>query len=100
MTDGNEPAQHCELAEHVDLLSALEAAAIDHLEVDEHRAIVIYQRAILMIVVTDSLVTSAQAFDVELWNPPTHDPNRDPDDLLTSFIEELVMTTDTTHVDS
>jgi hypothetical protein len=100
MTDEDEPVQHCELAEQVDLLSALEAAAIDHLEVDEHRAIVIYQHAILMVIVTEGPVTSAQAFDIELWNPPAHDPDRDPDALLTSFIDELVTTTDTTRVES
>lgn len=100
MTDEDEPAQHCELVEKVDLLSALKAAAIDHLKVDEHRAIVIYQHAILMVIVTEGLVTSAQAFDVELWNPPAHDPEHDPDALLTAFIDELVTATGTPRVES
>lgn len=100
MTGETELAHHCELAEQTNLLAALETAAIEHLDVDDHRTIVIYQNAILMLIVTDGLTTLARAFDVELWSPPAHDPDRDPDDLLTAFIQQLVATTDTTRVES
>lgn len=98
MTSEDEPVYHCELENSVDLLAALETAGIEHLDVDNHRVIVIYQHAILMVITTEGHATSALAFDVELWNPPAHDPAPDPDDLLRTFIEELVTTTSVTRV--
>ncbi|WP_435197668.1 hypothetical protein [Natronomonas sp. EA1] len=97
MTGDNEVAQHCTLAEQADLLTALDAAAIEHLEVDEHRTIVIYQSAIIMVIVTEGRATVARAFDVELWKEPVNNPDRDLDDLLTAFLDELLATTDTAH---
>lgn len=50
MTDEDEPVHHCTLDEPVDIPAALEAAAIEYLDVDDQRTIVIYQHAILMAV--------------------------------------------------
>lgn len=91
MTGEDEPTQHYELAEHADLVTALDAAAIEHLEVDDHRTIVIYQSAILMVIATEGQATAARAFDVELWKAPVHDSDCDPDTLLTAFIDELLV---------
>ena len=52
MVKKDESVQHCELTDRVNIFTKLEAAEIDHLGVDNHRVIVIYQRAILMVVVT------------------------------------------------
>lgn len=93
MTGEDEPVQHCQLSEPVDLRTALAAAAIEHLDVDETRTIVIYQSAILMVSVPEGRATAARAFDVELWEEPAHDPDRDPDDFLSAFIDELLTTT-------
>jgi hypothetical protein len=93
MTDDEEPVQQCTLDTAVDIPKALEAAAIEYLDVDEHRTIVIYQSAILMITATEGQATAARAFDVALWEPPVEDFDRDPVDLLTAFIDELVATT-------
>jgi hypothetical protein len=94
MTDEEEPLQHCTLDTAVDLPNALEAAAIEYLDVDDHRTIVIYQSAILMVTATDGQATAARAFDVALWEPPAVDSARGTVDLLTAFIDELVATTD------
>lgn len=96
MTGEDEPTQHCQLTKQVDLITALDAAAIEHLDIDEHRTVVIYQSAILMLIVTEGQATAAREFDVELWKSPVHDPDRDPDDLLTAFIDELLAATNTT----
>lgn len=96
MTGEDEPVQRCSLAELTDLITALDAAAIEHLAVDEHRTIVIYQSAILMVNATEGRATAAREFAIELWNSPAHDPDRDPDELLSAFIDELLATTDTT----
>jgi hypothetical protein len=81
----------------VDLRAALDAAAIEYLDVDEHRTVVIYQQAILMVIATDGQASAARSFDVELWEEPAHDPNRDPEALLTSFLDDMLATTDATH---
>jgi len=99
MAEKDGPVQQCELTDRVNIFTALETAEIDHLGVDDHRVIVIYQRAILMVVVTDGRATAAQAADIELWNPPANDPDRNPDELLTAFVAELVAAADTTRVD-
>ncbi|MDL0129916.1 hypothetical protein PNP59_03055 [Halobacterium salinarum] len=96
MMGEDEPVQSCKLSESANLRTALEAAAIEFLDVDEHRTIVIYQQAILMVIATEGKATTAQEFDVELWKEPPNDPDRDPESLFAAFIDELVTTTGTT----
>ena len=96
MAGEDDPVQHCTLAESVDLLKALAAAEIEHLDVDEHRTIVIYQQAILMVIATERQATAAREFDVEFWKESPNDPDRDPESLLAAFIDELLTTTETT----
>jgi hypothetical protein len=95
MTGEDEPVQHCTLAEPADLRTALEMAAIEYLDVDDHRTIVIYQQAILMVVATEGEATASQAFDVEFWKEPPGAPANDPDEFLIAFIDELVAATET-----
>jgi hypothetical protein len=52
-----------------------------------------------MLIVTDGRTTATRAFDVELWNPPANDPDRDPDEVLTAFVTEVVAAADTTRID-
>lgn len=66
MTDAEEPVQQYTVVEPVDLRAALETATIEHLGVDNHRTIVIYQQTILMVIVTEGEATAAREFDVEL----------------------------------
>ena len=94
MTDEEDPVQHCTLDTAVDIPKALEAAAIEYLNVDDHRTIVIYQSAILMVTATEGHATAARAFDAALWEPPADGVDRDPVDRLTAFIDRLVATTD------
>ena len=96
MTGEDEPVKHCTLSDPVDLCAALDAAAIEYLDVDEHRTVVIYQQAILMVIATEGKASAARSFDVELWEEPAHDPDRDPEALLTAFLDDLVATTDST----
>jgi len=87
---------HCALADATDLLAGLEAAHIEYLDVDDERTIVIYQSAILMVVATDGDATAAEAFNVELWEPPLRERSREPEGVLQDFIEEFVTTLPTT----
>ncbi|MFB6295432.1 MAG: hypothetical protein ABEH66_01160 [Halobacteriales archaeon] len=95
MTDDDDPVQHCELAAQADLAAALDAAAIEHLGIDEHRTVVIYQTAILTLTVTDGQLGGAHAFDVDLWEPPVRSSDRAPDELVTACLDELVAATGT-----
>lgn len=92
----DDPVVHCELADSVDLRAGLEAAYIEHLEVDADRTIVIYQSAILMVVATDGDATAAHAFDVELWEPPIHTHDLGPDEVLAEFVEDFTTALPTT----
>lgn len=94
MGDDEEPVQHCRLDTAVDIPTTLETAGIEYLDVDDTRTIVIYQSAILMIVATEGQASATQAFDVELWEPPVEGADRDPVDFLTTFIDDVLATTD------
>jgi hypothetical protein len=96
MTGDDTPVEHYALAEPVNLRTALERAGIEYLDVDEQRTVVIYQQAILIIVATEGQATAAQVFDVEFWKEPPTGQSIDPDEFLTTFIDELVATTETT----
>jgi len=94
MTDEDAPVQHCTLDEPVDIPAAFEAAAIEYLDVDDQRTIVIYQQAILMVIAIEGRATAAREFTVELWEEPPDGLPRDPDDLVTAFLNELLAPTD------
>ena len=96
MTGDDTPVKHYRLAEPMDLRTALAAAGIEYLDVDEQRTIVIYQQAVLMVIAIEGSATTAQAFDVEFWKEPPTDPDRKPDSVFATFIDELVAATETT----
>lgn len=96
MADSDDPTQRCRLSEPVDVRAALNAVEIEHLEVDADRTVVIFQNAVLMLYVIDGRVTETHAFEIELWNPPARESDRDPQEVLTAFIDALVRATDTT----
>ncbi|WP_240471193.1 hypothetical protein [Halorubrum tropicale] len=83
-----------------DIPTALEAAAIEYLDVDDQRTIVIYQHAILMVIASEGQATETREFTVELWEEPPDGFPRDPDDLVTAFLDELLATTDTVRTES
>ncbi|MFC4990485.1 hypothetical protein [Saliphagus infecundisoli] len=94
MTDDDETVYHRSLDTPLDLRTALESAAIEFLDVDEDRTVVIYQQSILMVTATEGSATTAQAFDVELWEPPAAGTTDDYETLLTGFVEELLAAPD------
>ena len=86
----DEPARHCTVDGPANLRVALDAAAIEYLDVDDHRTIIIYQSAILMVITTEGKATAAQSFDIEFWKAPPNSPDHDPKALFEAFIEELM----------
>ncbi|WP_114579167.1 hypothetical protein [Saliphagus sp. LR7] len=85
---------HYSLDEPLNLRAALESAAIEFLDVDEDRTVVIYQQAILMVTATEGSATTAQAIDVELWEPPAGGSADDHETILAGFVEELLAAVD------
>ena len=92
--DEDDVVRQYELASVIDLREVLTAAAIDFLDVDNERTIVIYQSAIIMLTATDGTATAARAFDAELWEPPAEEVGHEPAELLTILVEELLTMTD------
>lgn len=78
----------------INIPEALEAASIESLEVDNKRTIAIYQNAIFVFTATGGNATAAQAFDVELWEPPAQEIGHGPVELLTVLVDELLTMTD------
>ncbi|WP_254547262.1 hypothetical protein [Halomarina pelagica] len=95
MTAQDDPVQHCTLPESTDLHIALAATGIEHLEVDKHRIVVIYQQAILMIIATEGQIPTAREINVELWKEPPNSPTCDPNSLLAAFVDELLAASET-----
>jgi len=95
-----EPGQQCTLTEPANLPIVLERVAIEFLDVDDHRTIVIYQQAILRVIATEGKATAARAFDIECWKEPPTESTCDSDEFLTASIEELTRTTDTARAES
>ena len=48
-----------------------------------------------MVVATEGEATTTRKFDVGLWKASPDHPDRNPEELLTAFIDELVATIDT-----
>ena len=96
----DEPVWHCTVDGPANLRATLDAAAIEYLDVDDHRTIIIYQSAILMVIVTEGEATAAQSFDIEFWKAPPNSPDHDPDVLFAAFIEELMTIIDRTRINS
>ena len=100
MTDEDEPVHHCTLEEPLDIPAALETAVVEYLDVDDQRTIVIYQHAILMVIASEGQATAAREFTVEFWEEPPDGLPRDPDDLVTAFLDELLAPTDAVRTES
>jgi len=90
MTSEDEPVQRYTVNEPADLRAALDNTAIEYLDVDDKKTIVIYRSAVLVLTATDGHATNATAFTVELWEPPADNFEYEPDDLLTSFFDKLI----------
>lgn len=76
----------------VDLLVALDSVGIDHLEVSQERAIVIFNRAILPIEVESGRVNDAQMIDVEVFELPPRGDDADPMALIECLINRIATT--------
>lgn len=49
-----------------------------------------------MIVSIENHIIATRSFNVELWKEPVNDPDKNSDELLTAFLDALLVTTDVT----
>jgi hypothetical protein len=90
MTTDDRPSQHCRLTTQADLSRVFDALEIEHLPFDTDRTYVIYDQAVLKLIVTDGQLTAAQAFDAECWDASAAGP----DAVLTGFRDEVLTAID------
>jgi hypothetical protein len=90
MATEDRPSHHCRLAEPADLARVFDAIEIEHLPFETDRTYVIYDQAILKLIVSDGQLTAARAFEAECWDAPAAGP----DAVLTSFRDEVVAAID------
>lgn len=98
MPDADTPVRQCTLPDEVDVHNALDDAGIEHLDVDDQRTIVIYLSAVLELIVGEGQLSATTEFAVELWEPPVEETDSDGDELLATFIDELLAVTETTRL--
>lgn len=67
-----------------------DAIEIEHLPFETDRAYVIYDHAILKLIVTDGQLTAARAFEAECWDAPAAES----DAVLTAFRDEILAAID------
>jgi hypothetical protein len=89
MATEDRPSEHCSLETQVDLSAVFDRLSIEHLPFEADRAYVIYDQAILKVVVNDGQLTAASAFETECWDTP----NASPDAVLTSFLNTVIAAT-------
>jgi hypothetical protein len=89
MSTEDRPSEHCSLDTQVDLSRVFDRLGIEQLPYEADRAYVIYEQAILKVIVSDGQLTAAAAFETECWDTP----NVSPDAVLTSFLETVVTAT-------
>ncbi|MFC4989354.1 hypothetical protein [Saliphagus infecundisoli] len=97
MTGDDEIVYQRSFEEPLDLRTGLESAGIEFLDIDEDRTVVIHQQAIFIVTVTEGSTTTAQAIDVELWEPPADGRTDDHETILAGFVEELLATANRSH---
>lgn len=93
MDTDEEPPSKYQFNQPIDILTTLDTVGIEHLEVSNERTIIIYDRAIIDVEVTDGRLHTAWAIIVDVFEPPP-DMNASADSLalVESLIEEITTT--------
>jgi hypothetical protein len=89
METEDRPSKHCSLDTQVNLSRVLGRRGIEHLPFDADRTYVIFEQAVLKVLVTEGDLTEAAAFDIECWDAKVGHP----DTVLTSFRDTVVAAT-------
>ncbi|SNR71570.1 hypothetical protein [Halorubrum vacuolatum] len=77
----------------IDFPTALEAGSIEHLGVDSRQMVIIYQRAIFILTATEGDLDTAEAIEIELWEPPLDRSEYEPAAVIESLVDKLMILT-------
>lgn len=74
----------------IDLLSTLESANVQHLDVNETRVLVIFNTAILNLEATEGELTSLNDVKITVYEPPCNTDADETNSEAVSLIEKLI----------
>jgi hypothetical protein len=90
MSSDSDPSREHTLESPLNLLSTLEGLSIQHLDVNETRALVIYQTAILNLEVLEGTLSAARRIELEVYEEPREDFSTEPEQKEESIIDSLL----------
>ena len=88
-SDSDPPREHT-FGSPIDLPSTLEGLSIQYLDVNESRALVIYQTAILNLEVLEGDLSTASRVELEVYEDPREDYSADTEKSSGSVVDSLV----------
>ncbi|MDG5762001.1 hypothetical protein QA600_22045 [Natronococcus sp. A-GB1] len=90
MPSDSDPFREHTFGSPIDLPSALEGLSIQYLDVNEIRALVIYQTAILNLEVLEGELSAASRVELEVYEGPREDYSTDTEKSSGSVINSLL----------
>lgn len=92
----DQPEEQVRFTEPVDVLAALDARGIEHLEVSDERTIIIYTRTIINFEVSDGQLDDARTVAVDVFEFASGmSAGTDPVPLIEELIETIATVADT-----
>jgi len=90
MPSDSDPFREHTFGYPIDLFSTLEGLNIQHLDVNETRALVIYQTAILNLEVLEGNLSAARRIELEVYEDPREDFSTEPEQKEGSVVDSLL----------
>ena len=90
MPSDSDPSREHTFGSPIDLFSTLEALNIPYLDVNETRALVIYQTAILNLEVLEGELSTASRIELEVYEEPREDFSTEPHQREGSVVDSLL----------
>jgi hypothetical protein len=90
MPSDSDPSREHKFGSPIDLPSTLEALNIQYLDVNETRALVIYQTAILNLEVLEGKLSAASRIELEVYEDPREDYSADTEKNSDSVVHSLL----------
>ncbi|MDG5821423.1 hypothetical protein [Natronococcus sp. A-GB7] len=90
MSSDSDPSREYTFGSPIDLPSTLKALNIQYLDVNETRALVIYQTAILNLEVLEGELSAASSIELEVYEDPREDYSTDTEKNSGSVVDSLL----------
>ncbi|MDG5821783.1 hypothetical protein [Natronococcus sp. A-GB7] len=90
MPTDSDPSREHTFGSPLDLFSTLEGLNIQYLDVNETRALVIYQTAILNLKVLKGDLSAARRIELEVYEEPREDFSTEPEQKEDSVVDSLL----------